>query len=165
MAERHGHPLVGARDLRTLCSRVLQHHHHQSRSLFSSSFLSSVLLLLLLSRLQQHITPPGHALLLCPLSSSSSSLACSNATLLLQATLPRVENQRMVVLAPPMLEPENGRAHSTRAGEQRVDRPSVTDPTQHPPWRARLVKIQECWAGPSWPSVTNPSSVTARQEN
>ncbi len=70
-------------------------------------------------------------LLFSPLSSSSSSLACSNATLLLQATLP------------PCWEPENGRARSTRAGDQRAGRPSVTDPARHPARWARSVEIRE----------------------
>ncbi len=42
----------------------------------------------------------------------------------------------------------------------RPGRPSVTDPTRHPPRRARSVKIRECWAGPGWPFVTDPNSVT-----
>jgi len=47
-------------------------------------------------------------LLFSPLSSSSSSLACSSAALLLQATLR------------PCWEPENGRARTARAGNQRT---------------------------------------------
>jgi len=51
----------------------------------------------------------------------------------------------MAMPAPPMLgtreqsclhrscwEPENGRAHFTRVGDQRAGRPFVTDPTRHP---------------------------------
>jgi hypothetical protein len=51
--------------------------------------------------------------------------------LLLQATLP------------PCWEPENGRARSTRAGDQRAGRPSVTNPARHPPRRARSVEIRK----------------------
>ncbi len=70
-------------------------------------------------------------LLFFPVSSSSSSLTCSSAALLLRATLR------------PCSELENGRACSTRAGDQRTGRPSVTDLARHPPRRARWVEIRE----------------------
>jgi hypothetical protein len=47
------------------------------------------------------------------------------------------------VPAPPVLEPENDRAGSTRARDQRAGRPSVTDPAWHPPRQARSVEIRE----------------------
>jgi len=159
----------------------------QSRSLFfsllifsplssSSSFLACSNTALLLQA-----TLFSSLLFFSLLSSSSSSLACSNAALLLQATLPRC------------WEPENGRARTARARNQRTavpvppvqgtkERPCPFHPCRGPesrpafcdgpgptPSTVGLVggnpRVQECWAGPGRPSVTDPSSVTDRQEN
>ncbi len=163
---------MGARDLRTLWSHVLQHHHHHLRQAFASRFgflsnanetkLETKLLVWKHKRVATEkkwswswSAPIKISLLFSPLSSSSSSLACSSAVLLLQATLP------------PCWEPENGRARSTRARDQRAGRPSVTNPARHPPRRAPVSgnpEVWECWARPGRPSVTDPSSVTDKQE-
>ncbi len=101
----------------------------QSRSLFSSSLLSSVLLLLF-SRLQQRSAPPpGHAPLVL------------GTALLLQATLR------------PCWEPENGRARSTRAGDQRAGRPSVTDPSSVTDRRSEFIyKMRTSSSKQNWRS-------------
>jgi hypothetical protein len=71
-------------------------------------FFSSLLLLLLFSRLQQRSAlPPGHA----PPVLGTRERLCPHR---------------------PCWEPENGRACSTRVGDQRVGWPSVTDPVRHP---------------------------------
>ncbi len=183
--------LVGARDLRTLWSRVLQHHHHLQPFASRFGFLSNASkrkpetellvwkhervttekkrfwswsapikisllfssVLLLFSRLQQRSTPPpGHA----PLVLGTREWLCSYR---------------------PCWELENGRARTARAGNQRTAVPvSPVQGTREPagllwrtqpgtPRRARSVKIRECWVEPDRPFVTDPSSVTDRQEN
>jgi hypothetical protein len=56
----------------------------------------------------------------------------------------------------PCWEPKNGRARSTRAGDQRAGRSSVTDPARHP-HSGPGPGVRECRAGPGRPSVTDPA--------
>ncbi len=203
---------MGARDLRTLWSCVLQHHHHHLRQAFASrfGFLSNaserkpetellvwkheriatekkrswswsapIKIFLLFSSLlffsyvlcpppplfspaatQRSSSRPRSFFLFSSSLLSSSSLFSSVLFLfsrLQQCNAPPPSH------VPPMLatrerpclhrlcwEPENGCARSTCAGDQRVGRPSVTDPAWHPPRRARSVEIRESGsAGPS----------------
>jgi hypothetical protein len=71
----------------------------------------------------------------------------------------------MVVPTPPVLGTKERPCpfHPCKGPESR---PAFYDgPCPVPPRRAKLVEIWECRAGPGRPSVTDPSSVTDRQEN
>ncbi len=145
--------LVGACDLRTLWSRVLQHHHHLRQAFASRfGFLNNATerkpeIELLVWKHERVATEKKKILIL--ISSNQdiffllffSSLLCPPPPLLsLAATQRSSSRPRSLVLGTrerpcphrPCWEPENGRARSTRAGDRRAGRPFVTDPAQHP---------------------------------
>jgi hypothetical protein len=110
----------------------LRHHDPQRQNVIEAGFaielssqidkrtdyLSSVLLLFFSCLQQRNAPPPGHA----PPVLGTREWPCPHC---------------------PRWEPENGRARSTCARDQRVGQPSVTDPARHPPRLAWWVEIRE----------------------